>query len=196
MDKKFTLRLPDEKLEAIRRRAEKKHLSANAYLEKLIDKDLKQDSNIESFDKAVDNKCGRMVLNLTEEEMKILSEKAEAADVSPRSFIKECIRKKSLVTILIKTSDLDELLEAIYETSRHLNGLLGVVMRSGAFKQDVSRIVQLMTNLNDRVNQIYIEETENRQKLYAEARQKILGDIQANTYKRRKTSRGRKGGAG
>lgn len=179
----FALRIEKDVLDAAKTKAQEKGMSVNAYFESLIKKDT---GNVRVQHEAKGNS---LRISLSDKEMERLNEKASELDMTPTQFIRDCINRKSMTKVDIVTEDLDELLDSMYVLTKHLNGLLNPIQRSGAFQQDVDRILNLHSELNDKVNKIYMEQMSMREQIYSETKRMVLEAVKEEKHIRRRRTK-------
>lgn len=173
MKQQILLRLEDEDKDKIKNNAGQQNISVNDYLLSLIRRDTDSVKPIKETKQSI-------LIRLSGDEQKRLTDKASERNITPQQYIRDCINAKSFVNIMIDIADLDELLAAIYDLSKHLNGILASAERSGVSQGDINRIVALMTDCNDKINKIYKEELSDRTKLSKEAKKEIKYHIKNN----------------
>ncbi len=180
MDKKLTLRIPEELNTALVVNAEKQELSVNSYIKKLIEEKTK------TVSEPVERKSIR--LDIPKDQMDVLKENAEKAGMGVQAYLTDIASRSSLVQIGIEVEDLHDLIRSMDNLVSTVNSMAGVIIRSGkAYESDMQKIVSVLGEINDKVNDIYRTEADERRRLYKEARKKVFSEIDAN-----KTTGGRK----
>ncbi len=138
----------------------------STYLSSLISKDTGSSASIKPV-----SKQSRYIFS--KEEQDILNRKANNLGVTPNQYLRDLITSKTFVKYEIEINDLDELLQTTYDLSKSLNGLLMAAHKSGVSQGDVNRIIHLMTDCNNTINEIYKTELSDRKKLYKEMKKRL-----------------------
>lgn len=184
MKKIVTLRLEEEQIDKLKALAAEKGKSVNSYIEETLLKGT--DIKAKDIAPEKEHERGSIRLSLTADEMEKLYQKSTEAGMDPKQFMKMLINNEHFVKLDIVTEDFDELLDAMYTFTKTFNSLMAPIQRSGAYPKDVEKLVELHTELNNTINQIYIMQRDQRNSLYQEARKKVFSDIKDYKYKSRK----------
>ena len=175
-DKKtIPFRITEQEYRMLKQRALEKEVSVNQYLKNLL---IKDSPLLSCNDESKELRAATIRVRLSSQDMMLLTEKAASMGMSISEFIRDIIHKKAYVHLSVGISDLHELLDSINILSRKLNGAIAVLRSAGEiYETDVQTIIKIFKDIDDTCNRIYLEERQERYRLYEEARRNLFEDI-------------------
>ena len=183
-EKRFSLRLSEEKLKQVQERAKALGMSINRYLLYAIGQDLKQTGATDLT--TTDYVPQRLIINLSEEQREIIRKRASDMGLSIRQYMDWLLNKRSDVNIRIAVTDFEAVEKQVDELITVFNGVASVILRSGKiYEGELRTLLSAVQEINECFKKLYREEHDNRYRLYAECRKKVFEEIDKASFIKR-----------
>ena len=183
-EKRFSMRLSEEKLKQVQERAKALGMSINRYLLYAIGQDLKQTGATDLT--TTDYVPQRLIINLSEEQREIIRKRASDMGLSIRQYMDWLLNKRSDVNIRIAVTDFEAVEKQVDELITVFNGVASVILRSGKiYEGELRTLLSAVQEINECFKKLYREEHDNRYRLYAECRKKVFEEIDKASFIKR-----------
>ena len=175
------LRLDEDVVKEIKKRAEESGSSFNGYLEKVVTEHLKEDGY-----RKEEEIPDRIRVSVSEDMKERIKAICEDTGMSVKELLEDFLNRKSIAPVEIMVTDLLQLLREMDLIVTEINGIYTVMAKSGTvYEGEMNSILRYVRELNEKVNRIFETEYLDRRKILTDARKRVFREIHVPMTRRK-----------
>ena len=179
------LRLTEDVVRELRKRAEENGSTFNGYLERVIEDHLREKGYYKE-----EEIPDRIRISVSKETKARLKERCRETGMSVKEQLEEFLCKKNDVHVEIMVTDLLQLLRKMDLIVTLINGVYTVMAKSGkVYEGEMQTILRYVREMNEKVNLIFETEYRDRSEILVDVRKRIYKETRVPMIRRKDKSR-------